>query len=141
MGNYVCSQCRGPAVFRMRHHRLAFCQPHYLEWFIEQTARVIEKYHMFAPTDRILVALSLQVTPEDFFEVYGETFRRNSRWSTARNVPQLGDWSTPYEEVESFYEFWCVWRHLQKSALHCRGMAEEVSRVFLVVAETTIAAA
>lgn len=58
MGNYVCSQCRGPAVFRMRHHRLAFCQPHYLEWFIEQTARVIEKYHMFAPTDRILVAVS-----------------------------------------------------------------------------------
>ena len=58
MGNYVCSQCRGPAVFRMRHHRLAFCQPHYLEWFIEQTARVIEKYRMFAPTDRILVAVS-----------------------------------------------------------------------------------
>jgi len=58
MGNYICSKCRGPAVFRMRHHRLAFCQPHYLEWFIDQTARVIEKYHMFAPTDRILVAVS-----------------------------------------------------------------------------------
>lgn len=58
MGNYVCSKCRGEAVFRMRHHRLAFCQPHYLEWFIEQTARVIEKYHMFTPEDRILVAVS-----------------------------------------------------------------------------------
>lgn len=58
MSNYVCSKCRGPAVFRMRHHRLAFCQPHYLEWFVEQTARVIEKYHMFAPDDRILVAVS-----------------------------------------------------------------------------------
>lgn len=42
----------------MRHHRLAFCQPHYLEWFIEQTARVIEKYHMFTPEDRILMAVS-----------------------------------------------------------------------------------
>jgi uncharacterized protein (TIGR00269 family) len=58
MGNYVCNKCRGPAVFRMRHHRLAFCQPHYLDWFIEQTARVIEKYHMFSPHDRILVAVS-----------------------------------------------------------------------------------
>ncbi|GAP14223.1 predicted ATPase of the PP-loop superfamily implicated in cell cycle control [Longilinea arvoryzae] len=58
MSNYVCSKCRAPAVFRMRHHRLAFCQAHYLEWFIEQTARVIEKYHMFTPQDRILVAVS-----------------------------------------------------------------------------------
>lgn len=58
MSNYVCSKCRQPAVFRMRHHRLAFCQPHYLDWFIEQTARVIEKYHMFAQDDRILLAVS-----------------------------------------------------------------------------------
>lgn len=58
MSNYVCSKCRAPAAFRMRHHRLAFCQEHYLEWFIEQTARAIEKYHMFTPEDRILVAVS-----------------------------------------------------------------------------------
>lgn len=58
MSNYVCSKCRQPAVFRMRHHRLAFCQPHYLDWFIEQTARTIEKYHMFAPGDRVLLAVS-----------------------------------------------------------------------------------
>ncbi|HWQ04546.1 MAG TPA: ATP-binding protein [Longilinea sp.] len=58
MSNYVCSKCRQPAVFRMRHHRLAFCQPHYLEWFIAQTARVIEKYHMFSPEDKILLAVS-----------------------------------------------------------------------------------
>ncbi len=58
MSNYVCSKCRQPAVFRMRHHRLAFCQSHYLDWFIEQTARVIEKYHMFAPEERILLAVS-----------------------------------------------------------------------------------
>lgn len=58
MGNYICSKCRGPAAFRMRHHRLAFCREHYLEWFIEQTTRAIEKYRMFAPQDRILVAVS-----------------------------------------------------------------------------------
>lgn len=58
MSNYVCCKCRAPAAFRMRHHRLAFCKTHYLEWFSEQTAHAIEKYHMFAPQDRILVAVS-----------------------------------------------------------------------------------
>ncbi len=58
MSNYVCFKCRKPAVFRMRHHRLAFCRQHYLDWFVEQTQHVIEKYHMFEPQERILVAVS-----------------------------------------------------------------------------------
>eukprot|EP00667_Euglena_gracilis_P006558 EG_transcript_6619 len=64
---------------------------------------------------------SLKVAPENFFEVYGEAFHRNSRWSTARNVPQLGDVSTPYEEVESFYEFWTAfrsWRDFSNVDMH-----------------------
>jgi uncharacterized protein (TIGR00269 family) len=42
----------------MRHHKLALCQDHYLEWLEIQTARAIERYHMFGPEDRVLVAVS-----------------------------------------------------------------------------------
>jgi uncharacterized protein (TIGR00269 family) len=53
-----CRKCGDKAVFNMRQHKLALCGRHYLEWFPEQTQRFIEKYHMFGPEDRILVAVS-----------------------------------------------------------------------------------
>jgi tRNA(Ile)-lysidine synthase TilS/MesJ len=42
----------------MRQHKLALCREHYLEWFPQQAQRFIEKYRMFGPQDRILVAVS-----------------------------------------------------------------------------------
>ena len=42
----------------MRQHKLALCETHFLDWIPEQTQRFIEKYKMFAPDDRILVAVS-----------------------------------------------------------------------------------
>jgi uncharacterized protein (TIGR00269 family) len=42
----------------MRHHRLALCEVHYPEWFVAQVQRAIEKYHMFGPDERVLVAVS-----------------------------------------------------------------------------------
>jgi uncharacterized protein (TIGR00269 family) len=42
----------------MRQHRLALCEVHYPEWFVAQTQRAIEKYHMFGPEDHVLVAVS-----------------------------------------------------------------------------------
>jgi uncharacterized protein (TIGR00269 family) len=42
----------------MRQHKLALCKEHYLEWLPAQTQRFIEKYDMFLPEDRILVAVS-----------------------------------------------------------------------------------
>ncbi len=53
-----CHKCAERAVIRMRQHRLAFCKEHYLAWFIDQTARAIQKYHMFSRDDQILVAVS-----------------------------------------------------------------------------------
>ncbi len=53
-----CRKCDRRAVFNMRRHKLALCEVHYPEWFIAQTERAIEKYHMFAPDARVLVAVS-----------------------------------------------------------------------------------
>jgi uncharacterized protein (TIGR00269 family) len=53
-----CKKCGGVAVINMRQHKLALCEEHFLEWILEQTQRAIEKYRMFAPEDRILVAVS-----------------------------------------------------------------------------------
>ncbi|TET51431.1 MAG: adenine nucleotide alpha hydrolase family protein [Anaerolineales bacterium] len=53
-----CRKCGSPAAFNMRQHRLALCETHYPEWFLEQTRRAIKKYHMFEPEERVLVAVS-----------------------------------------------------------------------------------
>ena len=53
-----CKHCANAAVINMRHHKLALCGAHYLAWAPSQVQRTIEKYHMFRPKDRILVAVS-----------------------------------------------------------------------------------
>jgi DnaJ family protein C protein 2 len=39
-------------------------------------------------------------------QVFGPAFRRNTRWSSIKGVPDLGDENTPYDQVERFYNFW-----------------------------------
>ena len=53
-----CRKCEEKAAFNMRHHKLALCRDHYLEWFAAQTERAIQKYRMFTREERILVAVS-----------------------------------------------------------------------------------
>jgi len=53
-----CRKCGQKAVINMRQHKLALCKEHYLAWIPEQTQRFIEKYRMFTPQERILVAVS-----------------------------------------------------------------------------------
>ncbi len=53
-----CRKCGHEAVINMRQHKLALCGEHFLEWVPEQTQRFIEKYRMFTPDERILVAVS-----------------------------------------------------------------------------------
>eukprot|EP01046_Picozoa_sp_COSAG06_P017008 COSAG06_NODE_1141_length_10546_cov_8.552312_6_plen_371_part_00 len=45
---------------------------------------------------------------EDFYEVFGPVFVRNSRWSTDQKALKLdlGDSKTKIEEVHAFYAFW-----------------------------------
>jgi len=53
-----CRKCGATAAINMRQHKLALCEEHFLEWMPEQTQRFVEKYRMFAPEDKILVAVS-----------------------------------------------------------------------------------
>lgn len=53
-----CKKCGGLAVINMRQHRLRLCADHFVEWFVSMTQRTIEKYKMFTPTDKALVAVS-----------------------------------------------------------------------------------
>ncbi|MBN1886385.1 MAG: adenine nucleotide alpha hydrolase family protein [Thermoflexales bacterium] len=53
-----CLKCGGVAVINMRQHKLALCEEHFLEWLPQQVQRSIEKYKMFTPEDRLLVAVS-----------------------------------------------------------------------------------
>lgn len=53
-----CRKCHDRAVIYMRHHKLALCKNHYIEWFPLQTERVIRKFKMFKRDDTVLVAVS-----------------------------------------------------------------------------------
>lgn len=53
-----CRKCGGKASVNMRHHKLALCREHYLEWVPEQTERFIKKYNMFTRNEKVLVAVS-----------------------------------------------------------------------------------
>jgi uncharacterized protein (TIGR00269 family) len=53
-----CSKCGGLAVINMRQHRLRLCAEHFVEWFVRTTQRTIERYRMFGPDDKVLVAVS-----------------------------------------------------------------------------------
>ncbi|MGH2820132.1 MAG: ATP-binding protein [Actinomycetota bacterium] len=53
-----CKVCRDHAVVDIRRHNAAFCRDHFLEHFRNQVARAIKDFGMFAPEDRLLVAVS-----------------------------------------------------------------------------------
>jgi uncharacterized protein (TIGR00269 family) len=53
-----CSRCGGTAVINMRQHRLRLCGTHFEEWFVTMTQRTIDKYKMFTPADKVLIAVS-----------------------------------------------------------------------------------
>lgn len=43
---------------------------------------------------------------KDFFEMFGQVFERNARWSLRKHVPQLGLLEDDKEKVDAFYDFW-----------------------------------
>jgi tRNA-5-methyluridine54 2-sulfurtransferase len=55
---YRCRKCKKNAVMNMKHHRLALCREHYIEWVVEYTQKTIKKFDLFTHNDKILVAVS-----------------------------------------------------------------------------------
>ncbi|MEA2498406.1 MAG: tRNA-5-methyluridine54 2-sulfurtransferase [Actinomycetota bacterium] len=53
-----CKICREHAVIDIRRHNAGFCQPHFLEHIKNQVAKTIKEFKMFAPEDRLLIAVS-----------------------------------------------------------------------------------
>ncbi|XP_060574229.1 dnaJ homolog subfamily C member 2-like, partial [Ruditapes philippinarum] len=43
---------------------------------------------------------------EKFFEVFRPVFAENARWSNKKRVPDIGEESSSFEEVNRFYGFW-----------------------------------
>ena len=53
-----CRKCGQRATINMRQHKLALCEEHFLDWFVERTRRTIRKDGMFTADERVLVAVS-----------------------------------------------------------------------------------
>ena len=53
-----CKVCRGHAVIDVRRHNAGFCKDHFIALIHKQVARTIKEFSMFAPDDRLLVAVS-----------------------------------------------------------------------------------
>ncbi len=53
-----CQICRKKATYVLYRHKIAFCKVHFQEHLHNQIIRVIKKYKMFSPGDRILVGIS-----------------------------------------------------------------------------------
>lgn len=53
-----CKVCRGPAVMDVRRHNASFCRDHFITHIKNQVTRAISEFEMFAPGDRLLVAVS-----------------------------------------------------------------------------------
>jgi uncharacterized protein (TIGR00269 family) len=53
-----CRRCKARAVVEVRRHNAAFCRDCFVRHVREQVKRAIASYEMFAPNDRVLVAVS-----------------------------------------------------------------------------------
>jgi uncharacterized protein (TIGR00269 family) len=53
-----CKRCGEPAVIEIRRHRAAFCADCFVHHCREQVRRTVEKFRMFGPDEKVLVAIS-----------------------------------------------------------------------------------
>src|SRR4030042_2505431 len=53
-----CRKCSEKAIMNMRHHKLALCKTHFLDWVPDQVERAIKKYSMFSHHAHLLIAVS-----------------------------------------------------------------------------------
>lgn len=63
-------------------------------------------YDSADPFDDAIPSPDSVVSDADFYRIYGPVFKNNAKWSKKTPVPELGDASTPYSQLEQFYNFW-----------------------------------
>lgn len=63
------------------------------------------QYDSSSPFDEKLPLVS-EITAENFYEICGNAFRKEAKWSTVKPVPDLGNADTAISTVKSFYQFW-----------------------------------
>jgi len=49
-------------------------------------------------------------TDDDFYVIFGAAFKRQSKWSTRKTIPVLGDAETDMKSVDEFYDFWFTFK-------------------------------
>ncbi len=59
----LCKICkskgkRTKAVIYLRHHRLALCKEHFVEWFEKQVQKTVKQFKMFSRKEKVAVAVS-----------------------------------------------------------------------------------
>jgi uncharacterized protein (TIGR00269 family) len=53
-----CKKCGKKALIRMRAHHMALCREDFLAFVLNRVQRTIDRYQLFAPRERVLVAVS-----------------------------------------------------------------------------------
>lgn len=53
-----CTVCREPASVKTSHHRGLFCRTHFRQHVLRQVSRVIQRYELLAPGERVLLGVS-----------------------------------------------------------------------------------
>jgi uncharacterized protein (TIGR00269 family) len=53
-----CKKCGKRAVIRLRAHHMALCEEDFLAFILNRVQRTIDRYKLFAPRERVLVAVS-----------------------------------------------------------------------------------
>ncbi len=54
----ICRKCSAKAAIKIERHHTAFCKACFDEYFLNQIRKAIEEERMFAPEERVLVAVS-----------------------------------------------------------------------------------
>lgn len=91
------------------------------------TERSRRMYDSSRPSDDTIPSEKSITCDEDFYKLFGDAFRRNSRWSTRRPVPELGAADDTRATVDRFYSFWYsfeTWRDFAHHDEHDLSQAE-----------------
>ncbi|CAE8647965.1 unnamed protein product [Polarella glacialis] len=63
---------------------------------------------------------------QDFFEVFGEAFRRNARFSIRRPVPEVGSLKDTPGQWKKFYDFWFDFQSWRDPVILAENGGEEI---------------